>query len=85
MSEIVEPDDVPQRVHPTFQTAIDEFSNSRDVICPYFPFGGVPLLSLATEEGNIQFHEIQIFERLFRSGRAELIESRVKSLQTRLE
>ena len=85
MSEIVEPDDVPQRMHPTFQAAVGEFSNSGNVIDPYFPFGRVSFFSLATEEDNVQFHEIQIFERLFGSGRAKLIKSRVNSLQVCLE
>ena len=85
MSEIVEPDDMPQRMHPTFQAAVSEFSNYRNVIGPYFPLGRVSLFSLATEEDNVQFHEIQISERLFCSGRAELIESWINSFQTRLE
>lgn len=83
--EVVELDDVPKRMHPTFQAAIDKLSYPGNVIGPDFPFCRIPLFALATEKDDIQFHKVQIFERLFRSGRAELVEPRIKSLQMRLE
>jgi len=85
MSEIVEPDDMPQRMHPTFQATVDEFSRSGDIINPYLSFGCVPLLTFAPEKNNVQFYEIQISECLLRPGCAESIESGIESFQMRLE
>jgi hypothetical protein len=85
MSEIVVPDDVSQRVHPTLQPAIDQFSDPGNVVGPYFTFGCVSLFSLATEENDIQFDKVQVFESLLDSESTELIESGIKPLQVRLK
>ena len=67
MPEVVVAHDVAQRVHPSFEPAIHQITDPRDVVRPDLATSRIALLSFRAEEHDVEVHEVKVAKRLLRA------------------
>lgn len=60
VAEIVVSYDMSQGMHPALQPAIHQFPGARNIIYTKLAISGIALLSVCTEENNIQMNKVEV-------------------------
>ena len=85
MSEVVEPHDVAERVHPALQPAVHQASTAGNVVRTNLSAGRIALLAFGTVKYDVEVDKVQIAERGISPARAEALQGAVGTLELRLE
>ena len=85
MPKIIIPHNMPQRVHPSLQTTINQLPKARYIVIPENTIRRIPLLHVRAMQDHIQVDQGEVTESLLCARSAECIEGRVVLLQLRLK
>jgi len=80
MAQIIIPHDMPEWVHPPFQTAVDQFPELRHVVRSKLALRSIALLAISAVQNDVQVTKAQISKGLLCITGAERIKFGVKSL-----
>lgn len=85
MPQVIVPHDVSKRVHPSFQSAVDQVAEVWYRVRPDLSVRRVSLFALCTMQDHVQINQTKVTKRGVCSLRTELIETTVQTLELRLE
>lgn len=85
VSEVVLLDDVPQWEDPSLETAVDQRTIARDVVCSVFSIRKISLFAVATIENGVEIDQAERRHRFICAASNQIIDCLVKALNPGLQ